>query len=73
MLVQKVGEVLQKRRRELKITQPDLANLAGISVNTLYKVERGNANPTLEVLEKLLEVLGLELKITPKMPLSHNA
>ena len=73
MLVQEVGKVLQKRRRELKITQPDLANLAGISVNTLYKLERGKANPTLEILEKLLEVLGLELKITPKMPLSRYA
>ncbi len=67
MLVVSLGETLRNRRKELKITQPHLAELAGISTNTLYKLERGQGNPTLEVLNKLAEVLGLELKLEVKL------
>lgn len=61
MLVKSFGESVKIRRRELDITQPHLAELAEISVNTLYKLEKGQGNPSLEVLTKLAEVLGMEL------------
>jgi transcriptional regulator with XRE-family HTH domain len=61
MLVERFGEAVKTRRRELGITQPHLAELAEISVNTLYKLEKGQGNPSLEVLAKLAEVLGMEL------------
>lgn len=61
-----LGEQIRHRRKELMITQPDLADIAGISVNTLYKIERGQANPTIEVLIKILEVLGLEITVGVK-------
>lgn len=61
-------EAIRKRRKGLGITQPDLAELAGISVNTLYKLERGQSNPTLEVLLKLADVLGMELTLNVRKP-----
>ncbi|QQS29963.1 MAG: helix-turn-helix transcriptional regulator [Sphingobacteriales bacterium] len=66
MLVEKLGETIKNRRKELSITQPHLAELAKVSINTLYKLERGQGNPSLEVLNKLVEVLGLELKLEVK-------
>lgn len=66
MLVVTIGKVIRQRRKALKITQPHLAELAGISVNSLYKIERGEANPTLELIEKIAEVLGLEVKLEVK-------
>jgi y4mF family transcriptional regulator len=66
MLVQDLGNIIRTRRKELKITQPHLAELAGISTNTLYKLERGQGNPSLEVLNKLAEVLGLVLSMDIK-------
>ena len=66
MLVQDLGNIIRTRRKELKITQPHLAELAGISTNTLYKLERGQGNPSLEVLNKLAEVLGLTLSMDIK-------
>ncbi|MCO5235897.1 MAG: helix-turn-helix domain-containing protein [Chitinophagaceae bacterium] len=66
MLVRDVGIAIKKRRKALKITQPHLADLAGISVNSLYKIERGKANPTLDLVEKIAEVLGLEIKLEVK-------
>jgi transcriptional regulator with XRE-family HTH domain len=66
MLSREVGKMIKERRKALKITQPDLADLAKISVNTLYKIERGVANPTIDILEKIVEVLGLEIKLEAK-------
>ena len=61
-----IGISVRDRRKELRITQPHLAELAGVSTNTLYKLERGQGNPTLGVLNKLGEVLGMELKLIVK-------
>ena len=61
-----IGFAIKARRKALKIRQPDLAELAKISINTLYKLERGQGNPTLDVLEKIAAVLGMELKLEVK-------
>lgn len=66
MLVQEIGKSIRLRRKALKITQPDLAQLAKVSTNTLYKIERGQANPTIDIIEKITDVLGLELKLEVK-------
>jgi len=66
MLVRHLGETIKNRRKELGITQPHLAELAKVSTNTLYKLERGKGNPSLEVLNKLAEVLGMELTLEVK-------
>jgi transcriptional regulator with XRE-family HTH domain len=66
MLVGQLGKIIKNRRKELSITQPHLAELAAISTNTLYKLERGQGNPSLEVLNKLAEVLGMELTLGVK-------
>ena len=62
----RVGQAIRDRRKELGITQPHLAEVAGVSTNTLYKLEKGQGNPTLNVLNKLAEVLGMELKLEVK-------
>lgn len=54
------------RLRTLKITQPLLAQLANVATNTLYKIEKGKANPTIDILEKITNVLGLEIKLDVK-------
>ena len=60
----KLGDSLKERRKQLRMTQFDLAELAGISANTLYKIERNQANPTLAVIEKITLILGLELSLS---------
>ncbi len=66
MLVEELGIIIKTRRKELGISQPHLAELAGVSTNTLYKLERGYSNPTLEVISKLADVLGLDIILTVK-------
>ncbi len=66
MLLKEVGQIIKLRREELKITQAHLAELAGISKNTIYKAERGQGNPSLDVLLKITEVLGMDIKLEVK-------
>ncbi len=61
-----IGNDIKERRKALKVTQPQLAALAEISVNTLYKIERGQANPTLDTLTKIANTLGLEVCLQVK-------
>lgn len=56
-----IGQQIKERRKSLKVTQRQLAELSGIGINTLTKIERGEANPSLSILNKILDTLGLEL------------
>jgi transcriptional regulator with XRE-family HTH domain len=60
------GQVLKERRKQLGITQRHLAELAEVSYNTVYKIETGQVSPTIELLQKLIVVLGMELKLEVK-------
>lgn len=61
-----VGSIIKTRRKTLKVSQSQLADLANISVNTLYKIEREQGNPTLDTLEKIGDILGMELYLRIK-------
>lgn len=66
MTIQEIGMAIKTRRQVLGIIQPDLAEMAQVSINSLYKIERGEANPSVKVLNKLAEVLGMELSLSIK-------
>ena len=58
-----IGSEIKKRRKLLKITQSDLAEISGISLRSLKEIETGKGNPTIEQLQKILNPLGLIIKI----------
>jgi transcriptional regulator with XRE-family HTH domain len=66
MTIEEIGSVIRERRKLLGITQPDLAEMAQVSINTLYKLERGEFNPSVKILNQLAEILGLELSLSLK-------
>ena len=66
MLVNQIAEAIRTRRKELDITQSHLSELSDISVNTIYKLERAQVNTSLDIIQKLIDVLGLELNIEVK-------
>jgi predicted transcriptional regulator len=57
---------IRKRRENLDVTQETLAELAGIGLRTLKQLESGKGNPTLSTLQKVADVLGLELCLKVK-------
>lgn len=54
---QRIGENVKRRRRELDVSQRDVAVLAGIDVSTLSRLERGVENPTLQTMLSLAVTL----------------
>ncbi len=68
MHLEKLGNLLKSRREVLNITQRDLAELSNVGLRTLKALENGETNPTLNTLNKILEVLGMELKIAVRKP-----
>jgi transcriptional regulator with XRE-family HTH domain len=68
-----VSAKLRKRRQSLGIRQKDLADLAEIAVHTLSNIESGKGNPSLEVLGRLLDCLGLKMTIEPNVLGDHTS
>ncbi len=66
MTKQEIGEKLRQRRKLLRLRQCDLAELAGVTLRGLTDVERGQANPTVNQLSKILDVLGLEFRVVER-------
>jgi y4mF family transcriptional regulator len=64
----KLGQTIKNRREILAINQRDLAELSGMGLRTLKAIENGKSNPTLETLNKLIDVLGMELSIDVRKP-----
>lgn len=61
-----IGDIIKARRRALKVRQLELSELAGIGINTLVAIERGQGNPKIETLLALLDTLGLQFDIKLK-------
>ncbi len=57
---------IKERREILKVTQEALAELSGVGLRTLKQFESGKGNPTLLTLQKLADVLGMEVCIQVK-------
>lgn len=56
-----VGALLQMRRQALKVSLDELSRRAGVSKSMLSQIERKNANPTVAVLWRLSNALGVSL------------
>lgn len=56
-----LSDVIKERRAKLHLSQADLAEMTGVSLATVKDIERGRGNPSIRTVEKLLEVLGLEI------------
>ena len=54
-----LAQNLKENRRKLGITQPMLAERAGLSTHYLGMIEIGRNFPTADVLERLAEALGI--------------
>jgi len=63
---EKIIRIIKERRDALQVTQETLAELSGVGLRTLKQFESGKGNPTLETLQKIADVLGLEVSLKIK-------
>ena len=61
-----IGLVIKERRALLGISQQDLADYSGVGISTIKDFERGVGNPSLQTLQKILDVVGLEMMLQVK-------
>ena len=66
MDLKEMGELIQLRREFLNLRQEDLAELSKITIKTIHLIELGKGNPAFGTLQKLSEVLGLDLVLKIK-------
>jgi transcriptional regulator with XRE-family HTH domain len=66
ILIKKIGTVIKERRKFLKITQRNLAEISQVSLRSLIQVEGGKSNITVNQLAKIMDTLGLTIEIKIK-------
>jgi transcriptional regulator with XRE-family HTH domain len=59
-------KTIKTRREVLQVTQETVAELSGVGLRTLKQFESGKGNPTLLTLQKIADVLGMEVSLTIK-------
>ena len=63
---EQIGVTIQQKRVKLALKQEDISEIIGISTKTIQNIENGKANPSLNILQKLSAVLGLEIIVQIK-------
>jgi transcriptional regulator with XRE-family HTH domain len=62
----KVGQQIREARKAKGMTQDDLAQKLGVGKPTISKYETGDVNASLEMLDRIAKVLGLEIDLSFK-------
>ena len=68
-----IGATLQGRRKQLKLSQTDVAGRLGLSQNRLSELESHPETLTVEQLLALLNALGLEMSLGERSAGKHKA
>jgi len=55
------GKAIRRRRRDLDITQEELAERADLHRTFISDIERGEANPSLENIDRLAQALEISI------------
>ncbi|MBC7867446.1 MAG: helix-turn-helix transcriptional regulator [Gloeobacteraceae cyanobacterium ES-bin-316] len=63
-----ISKKIKFRRKFLNYSQKDISELTGISERTIRSIENGEGNTSILYWYKILDVLGLEMKILFKSP-----
>ncbi len=61
-----IGAAVRARRRELKVTQKDLAMTCGTGLRFIIDLEKGKETCQIGKVLQVLQALGLQLQITSR-------
>ena len=66
-LMENLGKQISERRKKLCLSQEDLAEISGVSTRTINSVELGKANPSINVLNKMVKPLGFVVTLSERV------
>jgi HTH-type transcriptional regulator / antitoxin HipB len=58
----KIGNIIRYHRKEARISQKELANLAEIGKTAVFEIEKGESNYRIETLLHILDVLNIKMQ-----------
>lgn len=58
---ERLGEALRARRKELKLSQDDVASVVGVNRRVVGELERGKATVQLDIVLRVASALGLDV------------
>jgi y4mF family transcriptional regulator len=59
--MKKLAEFVKERRKEVKLTQEEFAERAGVALTVVRKIEQGKTNLNIEKVNLVLSMFGHEL------------
>ncbi|MEB5477549.1 helix-turn-helix transcriptional regulator [Acinetobacter pollinis] len=62
----KIGQKIRQERRNLGYTQQELFDLTGVNKTTISEMENGRFTGSLDLFERVLDGVGLQLEVTLK-------
>lgn len=61
-----VSEFIKQKRKQLKLTQPDLAARAGVGLRFVRELEQGKESVRLDKVNQVLALFGSEMGVVKK-------
>lgn len=57
------GKVFKQARREMGLTQQEIAEASGVKRPNIARLESGKHSPTIDMLQRVAESMGMEMEI----------
>ncbi len=55
-----IGKNIKKARQKINLTQAEVAEKAGIHTNYFARIERGEENPSIDIIENIAKALKVK-------------
>lgn len=62
----KIAAFIKEKRKKLKLTQPELAERAGVGLRFVRELEQGKQSVRLDKVNQVLDLFGSELGVIQK-------
>ena len=66
------GRACLDTRVSLDVSRADLARRVNVSARYMARIERGEANPSLRLVDRIAEALGLDISLDIRRPVFHG-
>lgn len=64
---QSIAEFIKQKRKRLKLTQPELADRAGVGLRFIRELEQGKPSVRLDKVNQVLALFGSEVGVIDKI------
>jgi y4mF family transcriptional regulator len=62
-----IAKFVKEKRKQVKITQPELAERAGVGLRFIRELEQGKSTLRLDKVNQVLELFGAEIGVIKKV------